>query len=85
MWALYSFLKNKNSYMDCILHCYRVGGDVDTIAKIAGAYSGCYLGITKISDLKYHIHDNNKKYEQIKNQITKFVGLIKCDKIKIIK
>lgn len=46
--ALYTFLKSPGDFMgtvDCALH---VGGDVDTIAAIAGAISGAHNGLGAI-------------------------------------
>jgi ADP-ribosylglycohydrolase len=42
--ALYAFLENLRSFPDCLLYAIRAGGDTDTIASMAGALSGAYLG-----------------------------------------
>ncbi len=48
LWSIYSFLKYPNNYMKCIKNALRVGGDVDTMAKMAGSISGAFLGIGAI-------------------------------------
>ena len=42
--ALYCFLRHPNSYADVIHHAVFIGGDTDTIASMAGAISGAFLG-----------------------------------------
>jgi poly(ADP-ribose) glycohydrolase ARH3 len=42
--ALYAFLEHARSFSDCVLYAIRAGGDTDTIASMAGALSGAYLG-----------------------------------------
>lgn len=42
--ALYSFLENPKSFPACVLYAVSGGGDTDTIASMAGALSGAYLG-----------------------------------------
>lgn len=83
LWALYSFLKNKESFEDCLLTSLMVGGDVDTIAKIACSFSGCYLGVDKLpSKYLISLHDKNKiDYLSIKIKINTLVNLIKENKI----
>lgn len=83
LWALYSFLKNKENFEDCLLCALRVGGDVDTIAKIACSFSGCYLGINKLPS-KYLVSLHDKKrldYLSIKMKINTLIDLIKDNKI----
>ena len=83
LWALYSFLNNKNSFEDCLIMALQVGGDVDTIGKIACSYSGCYLGINNLPKIFLEkIHDNNERnYQIIDSQINKLIEYIKNDKI----
>lgn len=58
LWSLYSFCKNPDSYVDCVAMAIQVGGDVDTTGAIAGALSGCRLGLDKIPELwRNTIHD----------------------------
>jgi poly(ADP-ribose) glycohydrolase ARH3 len=42
--ALYCFLRHRDSFADCLHHAVFIGGDTDTIACMAGALSGAYLG-----------------------------------------
>lgn len=46
--ALYAFLKSPKDYVATIDTSLRIGGDVDTIAAIAGGISGAYNGIGAI-------------------------------------
>lgn len=46
--AIYCFLRRPRCYGDCVLHAISLGGDTDTIASMAGAISGAYLGIEAI-------------------------------------
>lgn len=42
--ALYCFLRHPRSYAEVIHHAVFIGGDTDTIASMAGAISGAFLG-----------------------------------------
>jgi ADP-ribosylglycohydrolase len=46
--ALYSFLRNTDSYKKVIIRGANTNGDSDSIACIAGSISGAYLGIDAI-------------------------------------
>lgn len=46
--AIYSFLKFPISYGNAVIYAISLGGDTDTIAAMAGAISGAYLGIEAI-------------------------------------
>lgn len=46
--AIYCFLKQPQSYKDTVIYAISLGGDTDTIAAMAGAISGAYLGIEAI-------------------------------------
>ncbi len=46
--AIYSFLRQPRSYKDTVIYAISLGGDTDTIASMAGAISGAYLGIDAI-------------------------------------
>ena len=48
--AIYSFLRQPKSYKDAVIYAISLGGDTDTIAAMAGAISGAYLGIKAIPD-----------------------------------
>lgn len=43
--AIYCFLRQPQSYEDTVTYAISLGGDADTIAAMAGAISGAYLGI----------------------------------------
>ncbi len=42
--ALYAFLRHPDSFAGAVLYAIRLGGDTDTIASMAGALAGAYLG-----------------------------------------
>ncbi|MBN2187523.1 MAG: ADP-ribosylglycohydrolase family protein [Dehalococcoidia bacterium] len=46
--AIYSFLRQPGAYKDTVIYAISLGGDTDTIASMAGAISGAYLGIDAI-------------------------------------
>jgi poly(ADP-ribose) glycohydrolase ARH3 len=46
--AIYCFLRWPQSYRDAVIYAVSLGGDTDTIAAMAGAISGAYLGIEAI-------------------------------------
>jgi poly(ADP-ribose) glycohydrolase ARH3 len=46
--AIYCFLRHTQSYKDTVIYVISLGGDTDTIAAMAGAISGAYLGIEAI-------------------------------------
>jgi poly(ADP-ribose) glycohydrolase ARH3 len=48
--ALYCFLRHPNSYADVIHQAVFLGGDTDTIASMAGALSGAFLGKAAIPE-----------------------------------
>lgn len=79
LWSLYSFLKNKENFMNCLICCLSVGGDVDTIAKISCSFSGCYLGINKIpKKYLYYLHDKKRyNYNNIIILLDYLINIIK--------
>jgi poly(ADP-ribose) glycohydrolase ARH3 len=46
--AIYCFLRHTQAYKDTVIYAISLGGDTDTIAAMAGAISGAYLGIEAI-------------------------------------
>ena len=46
--AIYCFLRQPQSYKDTVIYAISLGGDTDTIAAMAGAICGAYLGIEAI-------------------------------------
>ena len=59
--ALYAFLKSPTDYIATIDTSLRIGGDVDTIAAIAGAISGAHNGLAAIpTDLVKGVKDSGE-------------------------
>ncbi len=57
--SLYVFLKSPDDYRATVDRALRVGGDVDTVAAIAGAISGAYNGLGAIPpDLVADVKDS---------------------------
>ena len=48
--AVYSFLRNPQSFEECVLYAISLGGDTDTIGAMAGAISGAYHGAEAIPE-----------------------------------
>ena len=44
LWALYSFLRSPDNYLETIYTAISCGGDVDSTASMAGSIAGAYLG-----------------------------------------
>ncbi len=44
LWALYSFLRSPDDYLETIYTAISCGGDVDSTSAMAGSVSGAYLG-----------------------------------------
>ena len=59
--AIYCFLKQPNSYKDSVIYTISLGGDTDTIASMAGAILGAYLGIEAIPQ-EWRLKLENKAY-----------------------
>jgi poly(ADP-ribose) glycohydrolase ARH3 len=59
--AIYSFLSHPNSFKDVVLFAVSLGGDTDTIAAMAGAIAGAYLGVDSIPG-KWHLKLENVSY-----------------------
>jgi len=47
-FAVYAFMRNSESFEDCVFCAVLNGGDRDTLGAMAGAISGAYLGIDAI-------------------------------------
>lgn len=43
--AIFAFLSNAQDFISTVIYAVSLGGDTDTIASMAGAISGAYLGI----------------------------------------
>jgi poly(ADP-ribose) glycohydrolase ARH3 len=59
--AIYCFLKQPESYKDTVIYAVSLGGDTDTIAAMAGAISGAYLGMEAIPS-EWHAKLENREY-----------------------
>ena len=59
--AIYCFLKQPKSYKDTVTYAISLGGDTDTIAAMAGAISGAYLGIEAIPQ-EWRVKLENRDY-----------------------
>jgi poly(ADP-ribose) glycohydrolase ARH3 len=59
--AIYSFLSHSNSFKDVVLFAVSLGGDTDTIAAMAGAIAGAYLGVDAVPN-KWRLKLENRLY-----------------------
>lgn len=67
--ALYCFFKYQFDYKKVVIRAANTNGDSDSIACIAGGFSGAYLGISAIPT-DWVLHINNSKYiEEISNKL----------------
>lgn len=48
LWALYAFLRSPRDYLGAVATAITPGGDVDTMAAMAGAIAGAHLGLRAI-------------------------------------
>ena len=57
--AIFIFLKNLNSFEECIFQLAAAGGDCDTVGAIGGSLAGVYFGMDNIPpDLIQLVRDN---------------------------
>jgi len=63
--ALYCFLRYPNDYRKVVTRAANTNGDSDSIACIAGGFSGVYLGIDSIPKEWINRLNNNKYIEEI--------------------
>jgi poly(ADP-ribose) glycohydrolase ARH3 len=59
--AIYSFLSHPASFKDVVLFAVSLGGDTDTIAAMAGAIAGAYLGVDSVPS-KWRLKLENRLY-----------------------
>jgi poly(ADP-ribose) glycohydrolase ARH3 len=59
--AIYSFLSRHDSFKEVVLFAVSLGGDTDTIAAMAGAISGAYLGVEAVPS-KWRLKLENRQY-----------------------
>ena len=60
--AIFVFLKNLDSFENCIIQLATAGGDSDTVGAIGGSLAGAYFGYKNIPD---NLINLVKKNEQI--------------------
>lgn len=59
--AIFAFLSHPQDFASAIVYAVSLGGDTDTIASMAGAISGAYLGIESIPQ-EWREHLENQDY-----------------------
>jgi poly(ADP-ribose) glycohydrolase ARH3 len=59
--AIYTFLSHPASFEEAILFAVSLGGDADTIAAMAGAIAGAYLGADAVPS-KWRLKLENREY-----------------------
>jgi poly(ADP-ribose) glycohydrolase ARH3 len=59
--AIFAFLSHLRDFALTVVYAVSLGGDTDTIASMAGAVSGAYLGIEAIPQ-KWQQHLENRDY-----------------------
>lgn len=66
LWSLYAFLRSPNDYWETICMAIWAGGDVDTTAAMAGAFSGARLGLGELPLLAHRVEDQGSwRYDQL--------------------
>jgi ADP-ribosylglycohydrolase len=63
--AIFVFLKNLNSFKECIFELATAGGDSDTVGAIGGSLAGVYFGIKNIPDELIKLVKNYKRILKI--------------------
>lgn len=67
--AIFVFLKNLNSFEDCIFQLATAGGDSDTIGAIGGSLAGAYFGLKNIPSDLIMIVKNHKNILRVSEQL----------------
>ncbi len=67
--AIFVFLKNLNSFEDCIFQLATAGGDSDTVGAIGGSLAGAYFGLKNIPDDLINIVKNHKNILKVSEQL----------------
>jgi poly(ADP-ribose) glycohydrolase ARH3 len=63
--AIYAFLRNRESYRATVTYAIGLGGDTDTIACMAGAITGAYLGIDAIPERWRHSVEDSARLQAL--------------------
>jgi len=75
-FAIFSFLKNKDSYKKSLFCSVLNGGDQDTLGAITGNLSGAYLGFDSIPKDWSSRVENSEYIKSISKQLNKLDGII---------
>ena len=67
--AIFVFLKNLNSFEDCIIQLATAGGDSDTVGAIGGSLAGAYLGLRNIPEDLINIVKERKHILKVSEQL----------------
>lgn len=67
--AIFIFLKNLNSFKECIFKLATAGGDSDTVGAIGGSLAGVYFGMKNIPDDLIQMVKNYKKILKISEDL----------------
>ncbi|TFG07728.1 MAG: hypothetical protein EU539_04125 [Promethearchaeota archaeon] len=67
--SLFIFLKNLNSFKDCIYELTTSGGDTDTVGAIGGSLSGAYHGYSKIPPDLVKLVKNYKNIKKLSEEL----------------
>ena len=84
LWALYSFCKHPDNYINCIATAISCGGDVDTTAAMAGALCGCRVGFDNVPKIwRDTIHDmDDWKLQDVCTLVREVFDMVKDEHIK---
>ena len=67
--AIFVFLKNLNSFEDCIIQLATAGGDSDTVGAIGGSLAGAYFGLGNIPDDLKNIVNQHKHILKVSERL----------------
>ncbi|MHA2288494.1 MAG: ADP-ribosylglycohydrolase family protein, partial [Promethearchaeota archaeon] len=67
--AIFVFLKNLDSFEDCIIQLATAGGDSDTIGAIGGSLAGAYFGLSNIPEDLQRMVKHQKHILKVSEQL----------------
>lgn len=67
--AIFVFLKNLNSFEECIIQLATAGGDSDTVGAIGGSLAGAFFGIRNIPEDLINIVKQHKHILKVSEQL----------------
>ena len=79
-FAIYCFVRNPSSFVDCLYCASMHGGDRDTLGAMAGAISGAYLGLEAIPLLWRDKLENREKIERLALELARKAVKSRTDK-----